>query len=300
MELRQLTAFVAVAEELNFTRAAERLHVVQSGVSAAVRSLERELGVRLFDRTSQRVALTDAGRALLPEARNTLDAARAATQAVGDVRGGLRGTLTVGTLSAIGAIFDLAGLLGRFRAEHPGVDVRLQVSPQGSTGLVKGLVDGALDLAFLAPSGPVPPRLEVRPLVVAPLDLVVPEGHPLTAAGRVTLDLLTEEPFIDFPLGWGNRAAVDRAFAAAGLRRTVAFEVADTSMATDFVRAGLGVTFLPPLWHPDKPGLAALRVQGADLSWTMALGMSAARRASAAARRFTALVDAYVRYPESR
>src|SRR5882757_8635251 len=92
MELRHLEYFVAVAEELSFTRASERLRVVQSAVSAAIRVLERELGATLFERSSQRVMLTAAGDSLLPEARNTLDAARAAREAVQLSAGELRGT----------------------------------------------------------------------------------------------------------------------------------------------------------------------------------------------------------------
>ncbi|MEA2443482.1 MAG: hypothetical protein QOJ12_774, partial [Thermoleophilales bacterium] len=95
MELRHLATFVAVAEEGSFTRASDRLHIVQSAVSAGVRTLERELGAALFDRTTHQVELTDAGHALLPEARTTLAAARAAREAVDQVRGGLRGTVTL-------------------------------------------------------------------------------------------------------------------------------------------------------------------------------------------------------------
>ena len=98
MELRHLATFVAVAEEGGFTRASARLHVVQSAVSAGVRTLERELGAALFDRTTHRVQLTDAGAALLPEARATLAAARGAREAVDAVRGGLRGTVTLGIM----------------------------------------------------------------------------------------------------------------------------------------------------------------------------------------------------------
>src|ERR1700691_2603506 len=94
MELRHLEYFVAVAEELSFTRASRRLHVVQSGVSSSIQGLERELGVVLFDRERHRVTLTDAGRALLPEARTTLAAAQAAAEAVAEAAAGLRGSLT--------------------------------------------------------------------------------------------------------------------------------------------------------------------------------------------------------------
>ena len=102
--LESLRKFVVVAEELSFTRASRRLHVVQSGVSSAIQGLERELGATLFDRDRHRVALTDAGLALLPEARATLAAAQAARDAVAQARAGLRGTLTVGTMLSTGSV----------------------------------------------------------------------------------------------------------------------------------------------------------------------------------------------------
>src|SRR5688572_28842154 len=108
MELRHLEYFVAVAEELSFTRAARRLRVVQSGVSTVIRALERELGAPLFDRSTREVMLTDAGRALLREARTTLDSAQAAREAVQEVVAGIKGTLTVGTMTWL-AFVDLPG-----------------------------------------------------------------------------------------------------------------------------------------------------------------------------------------------
>src|SRR5580700_8703764 len=131
MELRHLEYFVAVAEERNFTRAAARLHIVQSAVSAAVKSLEQELGAPLLDRTSKRVALTDAGAALLPKARATLDAARDARDTVDEVRGGLRGTLRIGTMTSV-SLVDIPALMGRYHARFPGIDLRPAVAPSGS------------------------------------------------------------------------------------------------------------------------------------------------------------------------
>src|ERR1700735_3280191 len=131
VELRHLEYFVAVAEELSFTRASRRLHVVQSGVSSALQGLERELGALLFERDRHRVALTNAGQALLPEARATLAAAQAARDAVSEARVGLRGTVTVGTMLSTGPL-DLPGLLGRFHASHPDVAVRLRLASGGA------------------------------------------------------------------------------------------------------------------------------------------------------------------------
>src|SRR6202453_2379718 len=139
MELRHLEVFVAVAEELSFTRASTRLHLVQSGVSSAIKALERDLGAQLFDRDRHRVMLTDAGQVLLPEARATLAAAQAARDAVSEAQGGLRGTVTVGTMLSTGPL-DLPGLLGRFHRAHPGVAVRLRLSATGSPGVRPAVV----------------------------------------------------------------------------------------------------------------------------------------------------------------
>src|SRR5579862_9866305 len=154
MELRQLAAFVAVAEEGSFTRASDRLHVVQSAVSANIRNLERELGARLFDRTTHKVTLTEAGRALLPEARATLQATTAARDAVDAVRGGVRGTVVLGTMQGQGNVVSVAAVLAEFRAQHPGVQVHIRHGAGGSGEMALQVREGQLDLAFVAaPAG---------------------------------------------------------------------------------------------------------------------------------------------------
>ncbi|MFF5231621.1 LysR family transcriptional regulator [Dactylosporangium sp. NPDC000521] len=332
MELRHLVYFVTVAEERNFSRAAQRLRVVQSGVSAAIRALERELGTALFERTSQRVALTDAGTALLPAARATIDAAQAARDAVDEVRGGLRGALRIGTLISVGFV-DLPGLLGQFRAEHPGVDLRLRAAPSGSAGLARSLLDGELDVAFVSLAGRPPAGLSVRVLVADPIVAVLPAGHRLagraatdpagrasvsaagtasvsaagrasesaagraseSAAGRASVSLadLADEPFVDSPPGYGNRTEVDRGFAAAGLQRRVALEVADIGTVADYVRNGLGVALIPRFAVGSGDGLVTLPVAGARLRWTFSVATASARRPSAAVRALLDMLDAH-------
>ncbi|MFC8718221.1 LysR family transcriptional regulator [Kitasatospora sp. NPDC057198] len=296
MELRHLEYFVAVAEELNFTRASRRLHVVQSAVSAAIRVLERELGARLLERSSQRVALTDAGAALLPRARATLDAAQAARDAVDEVRGGLRGSLTLGTLLSVAAV-DVPALLGRFHAEHPGVAVRLRLSPTGSVGLAKALQDGDLDVAFLLLPGGPPPGVTARDLLAVRLVAVVRADHPLAGAREVSLAELAAEPFIDFPAGYGNRTVADRAFAAAGLERQVALEVTDITTGAQYVRHGFGVVLLPDFAAPADPDLRTLSVSDHPLAWTLSVATAAARRPSAAVRALLGMVDRFVTAP---
>lgn len=125
MELRHLQHFVAVAEDQHFTRAAERLLVSQSGLSASIRSLERELQTPLFVRTTRRVTLTEAGRALLVEAERILAQVRAAHEAVAAVQGVLRGTLALGAEQCIAGVHP-AELLADFRRRHPDVEIRLR------------------------------------------------------------------------------------------------------------------------------------------------------------------------------
>ena len=288
MELRHLEYFVAVAEELSFTRASRRLHVVQSGVSSAIQGLERELGAALFDRDRHRVTLTEAGRALLPEARATLAAAQAAADAVAETTAGLRGALSIGTMISTGPV-GLPVLLGRFHEQHPGVLVKLRVMPGGSAELAREVISGGLDLALLSLPGEAPAGLAVRPLAQEPLALICAAKHPLASVESVPLETLAEEAFIDFPVGWGTRAVVDRAFAAAGIDRQVSFEVADYATAAGLVGNGLGVAFVPTsaAASPGQAGIARVRVDAA-LDWRILVATAATRRASAAARAFLA------------
>ncbi|MEY9930813.1 DNA-binding transcriptional LysR family regulator [Catenulispora sp. GP43] len=298
MEHRHLEYFVAVAEELSFTRAAARLHVVQSGVSASIKALERELGIQLLDRTPQRVALTDAGTALLPKARAALDAVRAAQDAVDEVRGGVRGSLTIGTLISV-TLVNLPSLLGRFHAEHPDVSVRLRVSPSGSAGLAKGVQDGELDVAFLLlPTGSPPPGLTVRELAAVRLAAVVRPDHPIASQDSVSLTRLASEPFIDSPVGYGNRTAADRAFAAAGLERHVALETTDIGAAAQYIRHGFGVALLPDFVAPAAPDLRTLSVSDHPLTQTLSIATAAARQPSAAVRALLGMVDQFVAGPD--
>jgi DNA-binding transcriptional LysR family regulator len=288
MELRQLEHFVAVAEEANFTRAAARVHVVQSAVSATVKSLERELGVRLLDRNSKRVLLTDAGAALLPRARAALDAARQAAEAVAEVRGGLRGTLRLGTMTSV-RLIDLPALLGAFHRRHPGVALQTTAAPSGSAGLVEALVKGRLDLAFVSLPGPRPPGLTVIDLTSSVLDLVVPVGHPLAGRADVPLSELAGLDFVDSPVGYGNRAVVDNAFAAASLERRVAVEITDVATGVDYVRNGLGVALLPRFVLTGARGVTTLTVGDADLTWPLSIAVAAGNPPGAAARAMIAM-----------
>ena len=293
MELRQLRCFVAVADEQSFTRAAGRLHVVQSAVSAAVKALEADVGAVLLERTSKRLRLTDAGAALLPQARATLGAAQAAYDAVHEVAGGLRGTLRIGTMISI-ALVDVPALLGAFHEQHPAVTLQVRAAPTGSAGLARALLDGSLDVAFVSLPGPAPSALTVRDLVSARLSLVVRADHRLAGEQLVELEQLAHESFVDFPLGYGNRVLTDRAFLSRELERQVTLEAVDIATGAEFVRHGLGVALLPDFAVPDDPQLRTIDVPGPDLLWTLSVATSNRRPLTAAARHLLGMVDGYV------
>jgi DNA-binding transcriptional LysR family regulator len=282
VELRQLATFVAVAEEGSFTRAADRLHVVQSAVSAGVRNLEKELGARLFDRSTHTVKLTDAGDALLPEARATLAAAQAARDAVDEARGGLRGTVLLGTMQAQGMrAIDLAGILAAFRAEHPGVAVQIR-HVGGSVAMAREVQEGRLDLAFVALPGNSPPGVELITLAREPIMLAVPDGHRLATSTRIKLAALRDEPQVDLPEGWGVRMAADRSFAAAGVARTITYEVNDTATLVGFVRNGLAIGMLPRSLVETPDGITFVPIRDHPPEFRTAIAFPANRRLSAA------------------
>lgn len=290
MDLHKVEHFLAVAEELSFTKAAARLHVVQSGVSASVRSLERELGVPLFERTTQRVELSAAGQVLLPEARRILAAVRDAHQAVDEVRGGLRGTLDLGILYGLTPA-DVPASLAAFRADYPKVEIHL-LGPgrEGTGGHAEGLRQGRLDLAYLMTTGPLP-DLELHPLTGECLVLACAADHPLASRPEIDLVDLLDADFIDFPVGWGIRTAVDRSYAAAGLQqRRTTLELHEISTVLDLVRHRLGIAFVPESFRAQAPDLCFLRVREYVPGYQISIAAARTRPLSPVARTFLASV----------
>src|ERR1700677_2375338 len=153
MELRQLEYFIGVAAELNFSSAAERIHVVQSALSAAVGRLEKELGVELFDRSKRQIALTPAGEVFLDHAREVMLAARRAQSSTEEYRGQLMRTVALGALMTWGRM-NLPAALEEFRQSHPKVTVRLRQNTTGSAGPLVAIADGQMDLALVSITSP--------------------------------------------------------------------------------------------------------------------------------------------------
>ena len=276
MELRHLEYFVAVAEERHFTRAAERMRVAQSGLSASIRALERELDAELFVRHTRRVELTDAGHALLAEANRTLASAAAARDAVDAVRGLLRGSLTVGSEQCMGVV-DLPPLLASFRRAHPGVEIRLRYA--GSAQIVEQIRLGRLNVGFVALPGPAPDGVRLLPLATEEMVLLCHAGHRLAERETVDVAALLDEDFVDFSADWGARRVNDQTFARAEAERRVSVEVNDVHTLLDFVHQGLGVALVPaPVTRKTQAkGLhaASLAVAGGP-TWQVSVAVPAA------------------------
>ena len=291
MELRQLRMFVAVAEEGGFSRAADRLHLVQSAVSAGIRTLERELGARLFDRDTRHVELSDAGRALLPEARAVLSAVVLAADSVAQVGGGLRGSVTLGTMQAQGMRrVSTARLIAAFQRDHPGVRISAR-HVGGSTEMARQIAEDGLDLGILSLIDQAA-GLELTRLAREPMFLACAPGHRLAASETVSLTELAAERFVDMPAGWGVRMATDRAFAAAGIARTVSFELNDSASVIEFVREDLGVALLPGPMAAIAPEVRRIPISDAAPSFDIYLAEPTGRRRTAAATALGAAIRA--------
>ena len=269
MELRQLEYLVAVAEEASFTRAAGRVHISQSGVSAQVRQLERELGAALVDRSSRAARLTDAGTAALPHARAALDAASALRQAVDEVNGLVRGRLTVGMVTActVPGLFDA---LAAFRRAHPGV--ALTLAEDDSAALTRRVRSGEADLALAGLAGAPPRDLGVLPVLTERLVAAVPPGHPLLS-GRAPVPLagLARHEVVCLPAETGIRAALDASCAAAGVRLDVTLEASAPGAVADLAARGLGVAVLSESMAAARPGLCPVPIEGPLVAASLAL-----------------------------
>ncbi|MET0701084.1 MAG: LysR family transcriptional regulator [Mycobacterium sp.] len=257
MELRQLEYFVAVAEEANFTRAAERIHVAQPAVSAQIARLERELGQQLLDRTRRHVRLTAAGEAVLPFARAALQAVSDARRSVDELTQLVRGTVTLGTVTSHNV--DTPGLLADFHADHP--DVEITLTADTSDALIDGVRSGRLDAAVVSiGSAEHPAGLDIEVVTDEAIDAAVCRDDPWATRSTVGLAELASRPLIALPVGAGIRHQLDTACAAAGVAPRIAFEATTPLALADLAERGLGVAIVPSSVSRSRPGLHRLAI----------------------------------------
>jgi DNA-binding transcriptional LysR family regulator len=261
MELRQLRYFLVVADELHFARAAERLHITQPPLTVAVRRLERELGVRLFDRTTRRVTLTAAGQAFRDRIQVAVADIDDAAGDVADVAAGKSGKIRVGFVSSA-SYTTVPEAIRAFRQHRPRVDLVLH--PLTSGEQVEQLLDGNLDLGLIRDPGDVP-GLNLELLSTEDLVAVLPETHRLAAAEEVRPKDLEGEPMILFPyrLMPGFVARVLRLFDSLPTPPMVVQQAIHQETVLGLVAAGLGISVLPEsVQRFQMPGVTTRRFAG--------------------------------------
>ncbi|ACR01156.1 transcriptional regulator, LysR family [Thauera aminoaromatica] len=246
MELRHLRYFIAVAEELNFTRAATRLHIGQPPLSMQIRDLEEEIGVRLFERGPRRVALSTAGERFLLHARRILDGVEEAVAEARRAARGELGELRVGFTSSLPFTDLLPDALNAYRRRFP--QVRLQLREMFTPEQFQALVSGELDVGFVRLQAGTPPAgIVLREVARNPLRLVVNAAHRLAGAAQVHLAELAGEDFISFPADVGtDLPGVLRALCRqAGFEPRIVQTAREATTQIGLVAAGLGVAVLP-------------------------------------------------------
>jgi DNA-binding transcriptional LysR family regulator len=247
MELRHLRYFVALAEELHFSRAARRLGISQPPLSQQIRALELSLQAPLFERTNRRVELTEAGRALLVEARATLDQAERAASIVGQAQRGEIGELRIGFAPSAPLIAPFTATVLAFRKSAPGV--RLVLGEQVTTEQIDALAERRLHIGFIrSPAAPdLPDAIAAIELHREPLAVFMRADHPLARNRTVPPKALANEPFIFFPRSHGT-SLYDQVLALcrkAGFTPRIDQEARGNATILGLVAVGLGVSILP-------------------------------------------------------
>jgi DNA-binding transcriptional LysR family regulator len=282
MELRHLRYFVAVADELNFTRAARRLGIAQPSLSSQMRQLETEMGTPLFRRETRGVELTDAGKLMFEEARVILaELERAKTRVARRARGET-GKINIGSAGATYFHPLIPAIIREFRKEHP--DVVLMPEESNTSLLLARLRAGAIDVAFVRSPPSDTDGLSFDPLVEEPIIIALPADHPLARSTSAPLSALAQEPIILFTRAINPPVydAILGAFAHAGVSPNLTQEAPQVPSAIPMVAAGLGVTLVPDSLrrlHPD--GVAFVAVEGPTVPADVCLAYRRTQRSAA-------------------
>jgi DNA-binding transcriptional LysR family regulator len=292
MELRHLRYFVAVAEEGHITRAAERLGIQQPPLSRQIKAIEQELDVQLFRRKARGVELTDAGHALLDDARAILADLDQAFESTRRTARGEQGRICVGITPS--AIFHplLPHAIRSFRDAFPLVSLTLE--EHVSNELMTRLRDEQMDAAFIRTSVTAPEGLVITPLLHEPMMVVLPDGHPLTrgrAAAAISLKQIANEAFIVGEPGTGTYEATIAACRASGFSPRVAQRTPRVTSSLGLVAVGLGIALVPEsIQRMHMEGVAYRRLKGAAQSTVRLSVVSRRADPSAVVRQFLSLV----------
>ena len=271
MEIRQLRAFVAIADSGTFTAGAHRVNVTQAAISMQIRQLENETGARLFIRAPRRVILTEAGEHLLVRARQILREHDAALDEIAELAGAERGRLRIGTASAMVTTDSLPKILQDVRQNHPRADIA--VTSGTSESLVEQILEGELDIAFV--SLPVEARgIQTERLSEDQLVAIASPNHRLAKQATISPYTLAGEKLILGERGGNTRRLIDQFFAQAGVTITVAMELSRQAAIRRMVEEDMGVGIVP--LHSAREAVAEGRlvrwwIEGAQINWELGL-----------------------------
>ncbi len=271
MEIRQLRAFVAIAELGTFTAAALRVHVTQAAISMQIRQLENELNARLFVRAPRRVMLTEAGEQLLHRARQILRDHDAALDEIAELAGAERGRLRIGSASAMVTTDILPGLLKEVRKQHAGAEV--SVVSGTSEALVQQILAGEVDLAFV--SLPVEARgINTERLSEDQLVAIASPRHKLAKQRTISAYTLAGEKLILGERGGNTRRLIDQFFAQAGVTLQVSMELSRQAAIRRMVEEDMGVGIVPlhsVVDEVERGRLVRWWIEGAQINWELGI-----------------------------
>lgn len=269
MEIRQLKAFLAIAEARTFTAAAHRIHYTQAALSMQIKQLEKEVGIPLFVRMPRRVVLTEAGEKLIERAHLILREHDAALAELSELAGSEHGRIRLGSASVSVSADSLPTILKKLRRGHPHVEVT--VTSGTSEELVRKILAGELDMAFV--SLPVQARnIETEMLSQDQLVAIASPRHPLAKQKVISAFALAGEKLILGERGGNTRRLIDEFFAEAGLRPTVAMEFSRQQAIRNMVAADMGVGIVPLSAARDdveRGRLVRWWIEGARINWEM-------------------------------
>jgi DNA-binding transcriptional LysR family regulator len=246
MELRHLRYFVAVAEELHFTRAAERLHIGQPPLSQQIQALEHEVGARLFERSKRWVRLTEAGRLFLDDARRILALTEQAAESARRAQRGEIGELRIGFTFSTPFTPLFARVVNRYREQFPAVTLTLH--EMATLHQIEAIAQRTMDLGLVRfPEETIPAEVSLTTLRRDPLLLVLPSSHRLAGRDAIALKEVADEPFVMYPTGAGTglRPLILRLCRVAGFAPRIGQEANEASTIIGLVAAGCGISVLP-------------------------------------------------------
>ena len=280
MDLKPLKFFVTVAEQGSFTRAAEKLRLAQPAISIAIRKLEDEIGLPLFNRKDRAITLTAEGAIFLQHAKTILGQVKAAQRAMDEMKELSRGEVSIGLPTMLGSYY-FPQLISEFIRQHP--NLNFSVKEHGTRTLQRMIVDGELDLGIVVTEN-IPEALEFRPFLQQEMVVCVPPEHPFARRKIVTFADFAPEPLVLFKEGYFQREVIARVSRQAGLPPRIIFETNLLPLIKQMVRRGVGITTLLEMVIADDPELVAVKFEPSirfelGIAWKKNSCLSQANRA---------------------